>query len=195
MSGGPGARREWRSALNSADPGARSPGRSTALAIAGTVVVVDQLSKAWAVSALADGQVVNLIGQLLRLRLVYNPGAAFSLGEQVTWLFTAVSLVVCVTLVMVLRGGISSMGWAVALGSLLGGAAGNLIDRLFRPPELGAGHVIDFIDYNGFFVGNVADIAIVGAAAVLAVLSVRNVPMRSPAWPGRDATRPDNPHE
>jgi signal peptidase II len=151
------------------------------LAVAGSVVVVDQVSKVWALSALSEGQVVSLLGRLLRLRLVYNPGAAFSVGEQVTWLFTAISLGVCVALLVVLRGGVSNLGWAVALGGLLGGAVGNLIDRLFRPPAVGRGHVIDFLDYYGLFVGNVADIAIVGAAMGLVVLSLRNVPMRAPA--------------
>lgn len=184
------------SALQATRRAALSSGR--ALALAGVVVVVDQLSKAWAVSALAEGQVIQVLGQVLRLRLVFNPGAAFSLGEQVTWLFTAISLGVCVSLVVVLRGGVSSMGWVVALGSLLGGALGNLIDRLLRPPEVGRGHVIDFIDYNGFFVGNVADIAIVGAAGGLAVLSVLNVPMRdvptraSSRQGGDDSQQPDS---
>lgn len=141
---------------------------------------------------MADGQVIHLLGHFLRLRLVYNPGAAFSLGEQVTWLFTGISVAVCIVLVMVLRGGISGVGWALALGSLLGGAVGNLIDRLVRPPELGRGHVIDFIDYNGLFVGNVADIAIVGAAAGLVALSLRNVPMRAPSH-GQDASHPETP--
>lgn len=166
---------------NGTESGTRSQRGPAALVVAGSVVVVDQLSKVWALSALAEGQVVSLLGRFLRLRLVYNPGAAFSLGEQVTWLFTAISLGVCVALLMVLRGGISDLGWTAALGSLLGGAVGNLIDRLFRPPAVGRGHVIDFIDYNGLFVGNVADIAIVGAALGLVVLSLRNVPMRAPA--------------
>ena len=156
----------------------RRPWLAVLLVMAGVVVVVDQVSKVWALSALGNGEVVQVVGQFLQLRLVYNSGAAFSMGEQVTWIFTAISLIVCVGLIRVVRGGVSGMGWALALGSLLGGAVGNLVDRLLRPPALGRGHVVDFIDYNGFFVGNVADIAIVAAAIGLLVLSMYNVPMR-----------------
>ena len=67
---------------------------------------------------------------------------------------------------------LASRSWAVALGLVLGGAVGNLIDRLLREPGFLRGHVIDFIDYGGYFVGNVADIAIVLAAAGIIVLSL-----------------------
>ena len=70
---------------------------------------------------------------------------------------------------------IGSTGWAVALGLLLGGALGNLIDRLFREPSFGRGEVVDFIAYAHVFVGNVADIAIVVAAVVIVLLSIRGV--------------------
>jgi signal peptidase II len=70
---------------------------------------------------------------------------------------------------------LGSRGWAVALGMLLGGAVGNLADRLAREPGFGRGHVVDFLDYAGFFVGNVADIAIVAAAALIVLLSLRGV--------------------
>ncbi|PID53198.1 MAG: signal peptidase II [Micrococcales bacterium] len=145
------------------------------------VVVADQLSKAWALSALASGHVVPLLSRFLQLRLVHNPGAAFSLGERLTWVITTAAVVVCIALLVLARRGLSGWWWAVTIGCLLGGAVGNLIDRLIRPPAIGRGHVVDFIDYNGFFVGNIADIAIVGAAAVLIVLSQRDVPMHPPA--------------
>ncbi len=70
---------------------------------------------------------------------------------------------------------IRSRAWAITLGLLLGGAIGNLIDRLFRYPGFAHGHVVDFIGYWNWFTGNVADIAIVVAAVMLALLSVRGI--------------------
>jgi signal peptidase II len=72
-------------------------------------------------------------------------------------------------------GRLGSRGWAAALGLLLGGAVGNLVDRLAREPGFARGHVVDFIDYAGFFVGNVADIAVVTAAVLIALLSLRGI--------------------
>jgi signal peptidase II len=70
---------------------------------------------------------------------------------------------------------LGSSGWAWALGLLLGGALGNLTDRVVRDPGFGRGHVVDFLNYNGWFIGNVADIAIVGAAVGIGVLALRGV--------------------
>lgn len=135
------------------------------------VVGVDQLTKAWALHALADGQRLDVLGGWFGLVLVRNPGAAFSFATGQTWVFTVVALVVCAVVIRVSRR-LASMWWAVALGLVLGGAVGNLVDRLARSPGVFRGHVIDFIDYGGFFVGNVADIAIVCAAAGIVVLSM-----------------------
>lgn len=135
------------------------------------VVGVDQLTKAWALWALADGQRVDVLGGWLGLVLVRNPGAAFSFATGQTWVFTVVALVVCAVVLRASRR-LASMWWTAALGLVLGGAVGNLVDRLTRSPGAFRGHVIDFIDYGGFFVGNVADIAIVCAAAGIVVLSM-----------------------
>ncbi|WP_448071713.1 signal peptidase II [Georgenia yuyongxinii] len=102
----------------------------------------------------------------------YNPGAAFSLATGMTWVFTIVSVVVVVVVVRIARR-LGSAWWAVALGMLLGGSLGNLYDRLFRDPGFAEGHVVDFISYGGYFIGNVADIAIVGAAILIGLLAVR----------------------
>lgn len=139
--------------------------------VAAVVVAADQVSKAWAMAALADGHRMELLGSLLGLRLVRNPGAAFSFATGMTWVFTLVALVVVAVVVRVSRR-LVSMPWAVTLGLILGGAVGNLIDRLVRAPGVGRGHVIDFIDYAGQFIGNVADIAIVVAAAAVVLLSL-----------------------
>jgi signal peptidase II len=139
------------------------------------VLVLDQLTKWWALSALVHGaEPVRLVGDLLSLRLIFNSGAALSIGTGMTWVLTLVVVAVVVVIVRQLRR-IGSRGWAVALGMLLGGALGNLVDRLVRDPGFARGHVVDFIDYAGFFVGNVADIAIVAAAALIIVLSLRGI--------------------
>jgi signal peptidase II len=94
-------------------------------------VVVDQLTKIWAERTLAGRDPVSVVGELLQLRLLYNPGAAFSMGTNSTWIFTVLASIVVVAIVWQARH-LGSVAWAVALGFLLGGAAGNLIDRLVR---------------------------------------------------------------
>lgn len=138
------------------------------------VLIVDQVTKFLAVHALSDGSRINLIADLLTLYLVYNPGAAFSFASGATWIFTIIALVVIAVVIRVARQ-LGSVWWSVCLGLLLGGAGGNLIDRLFREPSFGQGHVVDFIAYGNFFVGNVADIAIVLAAVGIAMLAVLGI--------------------
>ncbi|MBE6481005.1 MAG: signal peptidase II [Actinomyces ruminicola] len=136
------------------------------------VVGLDQLTKAWAVAVLSDGHRLRLLGDWLTLVLVRNPGAAFSFATGQTWIFALIAVIVTAVVIRASRR-LGSLWWAVALGLVLGGAVGNLIDRLARAPGVLRGHVVDFIDYGGWFVGNIADIAIVGAAAVIMVLSLR----------------------
>ncbi|AYD89598.1 signal peptidase II [Actinomyces sp. 2119] len=140
-------------------------------AVAGAVVVADQVTKAWALSALGDGARLPVVGDVLGLVLVRNSGAAFSLAAGYTWVLSLVAVAVIVAIVRASRR-LASTWWALVLGLVLGGAAGNLLDRLVRPPGPLRGHVVDFIDYGGYFVGNVADIAIVVAAVGLLVLTL-----------------------
>ena len=139
--------------------------------VAVIVIVVDQVSKQWALSVLSDGRHTALFGRALGLVLVRNPGAAFSFATGQTWIFALIASCVVAIIIRVSRN-LASGSWAVALGLVLGGAVGNLIDRLLREPGFLRGHVIDFIDYGGYFVGNVADIAIVAAAAGIIILSL-----------------------
>ncbi len=126
-------------------------------------VAVDQATKQWALSALEPGVEHPLLGDLFSLQLVFNSGAAFSFGNSSTWILTIVAVVM--TIGILWYGRRASATWsAVLLGLGLGGAIGNLIDRMFRDPSFGQGHVVDFLNYADFFIGNVADIAIVGAA-------------------------------
>jgi signal peptidase II len=144
------------------------------LLLALVVVVVDQGTKWWAVSALTGADPVRVVGELIQLRLLYNAGAAFSIGTGLTWLFAVFAGVAVFAIAYVSRR-VRSRAWAVALGLLLGGAFTHLLDRLFRQPGFGRGHVVDFIDYAGFFVGNVADIALVTGMVLTLLLSLRGV--------------------
>lgn len=149
------------------------------MGLAALTLVLDQASKMWALRSLTPGEAVDLVGDAIRLNLVRNPGAAFSLGDGSTWILTIISLTIVVWVVVGARK-VGNLPWAVALGLLLGGALGNLVDRFFRPPGPGQGHVVDFIDYFGWFVGNVADIAIVAAAGIIMVLAFTGTSIAGP---------------
>lgn len=148
-------------------------------AIAVIGLIADQASKVWALSALADGHRVPVVGDLLSLRLIRNSGAAFSLGNEVTWVMTALAVLITLGIIWAARK-LTHPAWAIALGLILGGSLGNLIDRFFREPGPGRGHVVDFIDYAGYFVGNVADIWIVVGAVLVVALMVKDVPLGGP---------------
>lgn len=138
-------------------------------------ILSDQVTKTWALDSLQDGRQIPLLGDLITLQLVHNPGAAFSLGASTTWFFTLLAFVILVLLAYGLWR-TNSASSAGAIGLLMGGAIGNLIDRLSQPPSFGQGHVIDFINYTDFFVGNIADIWIVIGAAWLAWELMRSLP-------------------
>lgn len=157
------------------------------IAVAASVTLLDQATKWWAISALGGRDSVALMGDLLRLRLVYNPGAAFSMAAGYTWVLTILAAVAVAAIVLLARR-TRSRAWAVALALILGGAFSHLLDRLLRPPGFARGHVVDFIDYAGFFVGNVADIALVVGAGLAVLLNLRGVRLAPPA-PGAPASQ------
>lgn len=134
----------------------------------------DQVSKLVALNVLADGAARPFIGDFIRFKLIGNPGAALSLGAGNTWVMTLIALGVLAAIIFVAKD-LGSRAWAVALGLLLGSAVGNLTDRFVRPPGGGEGHVVDFIDYNQWFIGNVADIWIVGAAGLIVLLALLGI--------------------
>ncbi len=147
--------------------------------VAGVVVVIDQVVKTWAVATLIPGEPRTLISGWLELLIVRNPGAAFSFFTGGTWLFTVVAVVVAVVIVRMSRR-VRSLTWAFALGLLLGGAMGNLVDRVIREPGFGRGHVVDFIHYLrfpfiDFPVFNLADSCIVTAAILIGWLGFRGI--------------------
>lgn len=135
------------------------------------VLAADQFAKLLAIADLPPEQPVPIIGDFLIFYLVRNPGAAFSLGEGVTWIFTIAMAAVAVAIVVIARR-IRSRVWAVVLGLLLGGVLGNLTDRLFREPGFAVGHVIDYISTPWMMpaIYNVADIFIVTMMISVALL-------------------------
>ena len=141
------------------------------------VILLDQASKFWAEATLTVGDSTPIIGDLLRFQLIYNPGAAFSIGVGFTWIFTIIAAVAVVALA-IFAWRVTSPAWAILLGLLLGGATTHLGDRLFREPSFAQGHVVDFIGYGNLFIGNVADIVIVGCGVFGVILMARGVPFR-----------------
>jgi signal peptidase II len=144
------------------------------ITVAMTAFLLDQATKWWAEDALADGQPRQVIGELLQFRLVYNPGAAFSTGTGYTALLTVVALAVIVVVIR-LAPRLRSRSWAIALGLILGGALGNVTDRIFRDPAPFRGEVVDFIELPRWPLFNVADCAITVAAVLFVLLSLRGI--------------------
>ena len=163
--------------------------------VALAIVVIDQVTKQLALANLEPYVVHPVLGDALAIQLVFNSGAAFSLGNDTTWILTIVAAAVTVGIVFYARRAHSGLAtWIFGIG--LGGALGNLIDRLLREPSFGQGHVVDMINYNGWFVGNVADIAIVGAAAAVLLMGLFRRPVLAPdepvaGEPSTDATSAD----
>lgn len=166
---------------------ARRSHRLYALTIALAVIVIlaDQGSKWWAENTLTVGKPVPVLGDLLSFQLIYNPGAAFSIGTGFTWIFAIVAAIVVVA-IAIFAWRVTSRPWAILFGLLLGGAATHLGDRLFREPGFGRGHVVDFIAYGQFFIGNVADIVIVGCGVFGAILVAKGVRFRAEPEPERE---------
>ena len=135
------------------------------LAAAG-VVLADQLTKVWATEGLADGP-VEVIGETLQLRLTRNPGGAFSIATGMTPILAVLAAVMTVVIYRVARRTDDRI-MAYALAGVLGGALGNLVDRVFRDPGFLRGHVVDFIDLSFWPTFNVADCGIsIGVVLVL----------------------------
>jgi signal peptidase II len=153
--------------------------------VAPVVLVADIITKIVAVATLDGQPPVRILGGLIYLQLVRNPGAAFSMATGMTWLLTIIAAAVVVAIIWIMPK-LRSIGWAVGLALVLAGALGNLTDRVFREPGPLRGHVVDFLSpfaANGdvFPVFNVADSAIVcgGALIVLMALLGRDYDGRS----------------
>lgn len=137
------------------------------LAVAAVVVLIDQLTKHWALNELADGHTIHLFWTL-RLNLAFNTGMAFSKGDGLGPYIGVIALVVVVAMLLSL--GRTNSRWnLLAIGLVLGGAIGNIIDRLFRGEGWFRGAVVDFIDPQWFPIFNVADIGVTVGGFMLVV--------------------------
>ena len=143
-------------------------------AIAWAIWLVDLATKSWALTSLDPRNPVKLIGNFLKLTLLKNSGAAFSLAQSATAIFTIFAVLV-IGAIAYFAPKITSQGWSIVLGLALGGILGNLTDRIFRSPGFLMGHVIDWIELPHWPVFNLADSAIVVAASIAVVLSIRNI--------------------
>jgi lipoprotein signal peptidase len=155
------------------------------------VLALDITSKAIVVATLSDRQPIRLLGGLLTLRESRNPGAAFSIGgASTTIVFTAIAVGV-VTFIIRTSRRIYSLPWAVALGLLLGGATGNLTDRIFRSPAPFRGWVVDWIQVPHWPVFNLADSAIVCGGVLMVLLAARAHGIEGAASPSGPPARPE----
>ena len=158
-------------------PSIAAAGKVRLLALIAVVVLVaDILTKVIGVAELEGREPVRILGGLVYLQLVRNPGAAFSLATGYTWVLTLVAVAVVVVIVRVARR-LRSTGWAIALGLILGGALGNLVDRVFRAPGPLQGHVVDTVslfapDGRIWPVFNMADACIVSGGVLLVLLAL-----------------------
>jgi signal peptidase II len=144
------------------------------VAVAATVYLLDQVSKAVVVAALRPGRVVHLIDGVLQLQVLRNSGAAFSIGTSMTVVFSLIAVGVIFFIVRTSRR-LGSAPWAVTLGLLLGGATGNLTDRLLRSPGTLRGDVVDWIQLPHWPVFNLADSAIVCGGVLAVLLATRGI--------------------
>jgi signal peptidase II len=158
-------------------PGSARPVRRPLLVFGGVAVlwyVADQVTKHLVVAHLADGQPRHFIGSLLELRLLRNPGAAFSMGTGATVVLSCLAILATAVVLWFSRKLVDPI-WAVAFGLLLAGIDGNLTDRLFRDPSPLRGQVVDFLELPHWPVFNMADVGINVGAALLLIQIVRGV--------------------
>lgn len=140
------------------------------------VLVLDVVTKVLAVDTLEGREPVRILGGLVYLQLLRNPGAAFSMATGMTWVLALVAIAVVIAIIWLARK-LRSTGWAIGLGLVLAGALGNLVDRIFRAPGPLQGHVVDFVSVfapNGevWPVFNVADSSIVVGGILIVLLTL-----------------------
>jgi signal peptidase II len=159
--------------------------------IAALVLAADVVTKVLAVARLEDQDPVELLGGAVYLVLVRNPGAAFSLATGYTWVLSLIAVAVVVVIARIARR-LRSAGWAVALGLVLGGALGNLTDRIFRAPGPLQGHVVDVVslfapDGSVWPVFNLADSSIVCGGVIAVLLATRGLQLDGTRATGESA--------
>ncbi|MFD4034381.1 signal peptidase II [Streptomyces sp. NPDC058637] len=144
------------------------------LGVAVLAYLLDLISKMIVVAKLEHQEPIEIFGEWLKFDAIRNAGAAFGIGEAFTVIFTAIAAVVIIVIIRLARK-LHSLPWAIALGLLLGGALGNLTDRIFRAPGVFKGAVVDFIAPAHFAVFNLADSAIVCGGILIVILSFKGL--------------------
>lgn len=150
---------------------------TTVAAVFACGLILDAATKVLAVHRLDPDNPPSVLGGLLTLQLIRNPGAAFSIGESYTWIFAILATAALTAIVLLLVPRVRHRGWAVAIGLIIAGIAGNLIDRIVRPPAPFRGHVIDFLQLpavGGYQwpIFNIADICVSSGAVLVALLAI-----------------------
>jgi signal peptidase II len=176
-----------------APPPSRHPRTRLLLVLASVILALDLVTKVVVVATIEPGENIRVLGGLLYLTSYRNVGAAFSFAEGATILFSLIAVGVAVVIVRTARR-LYSRGWAIALGLVLGGAVGNLIDRVFRDPGFLRGGVVDFLSVFGpdgrvWPIFNVADSAIVCGGILGALLAVRGIEFDGSRAPERSRGR------
>jgi signal peptidase II len=167
------------------------------LALAAGIFVADLVSKLVVVATIEPGEDIRILGGLFYLTQLRNVGAAFSFAEGWTIVFSLIAVIVAVVIVRTARR-LFSTGWAIALGLVLGGALGNLVDRIFRDPGFLRGGVVDFLsafapDGRVWPVFNVADSAIVCGGILGALLALRGIEFDGTRIGAKKAATPSEP--
>ena len=146
----------------------------TLLSVAWFIWILDLATKAWAVNQLANREPIRILGGFFQLTLIRNAGAAFSFATNATIFLSLFGIIVLLGIVY-FAPRVSSKGWSVVLGLVLGGVLGNLTDRIFRDPGFLQGHVVDWMQLPHWPIFNIADTAIVIAAGLSMILTAKNI--------------------
>lgn len=141
-------------------------------ALAIVILIVDQLTKNWAVANLPELDPQPFLGEVLQLTLLYNSGAAWGMGAEITPVVTCLQIAIVIGVIVFAIRSVRSPWYALALGLIMGGALGNIHDRLLRDPSPFHGAVVDFLELPHWPVFNVADMGVVGGALLVVALGL-----------------------
>ncbi|MEV0866621.1 signal peptidase II [Brachybacterium paraconglomeratum] len=140
--------------------------------LAVVLLVADQVTKNWAVATLPELDPQPFLGEVLKLTLLYNTGAAWGMGAEITPVVTCLQIAIVIGVIVFAVRSVRSPWYALALGLIMGGALGNIHDRLLRAPGPFHGAVVDFLELPNWPVFNVADMAVVGGAILVIALGL-----------------------
>lgn len=173
----------------------QAPARSWWIALIPLILayLADLWSKEAVLANMSEGEIIPVLEPLLSWHFIRNPGAAFSIGTDYTWIFTIIQAAGLVIVLYLIIARARTLPWLLTLGVLGGGIAGNLTDRLFREPGFGVGHVIDFIALPNFAIFNIADSCIVVSIIVIVLLVMRGKTLDGKPEADTASTGPDTP--